>query len=85
MEELELRYSDSIQHTAYLGGKRIGRFLMDESGYFGYWPDEKLTGYWSSHSIRIVADKLDELNKDWDDHVVQSLETLAELEELNKL
>jgi hypothetical protein len=82
---VELRYSDSYQHVAYVGSKRIGRFLMDESGYFGYWPDESLTGYWSSHAIRLVADKLDELNKDWDTHVAQALGSLADLEELDTI
>jgi hypothetical protein len=63
MKKLELRYSDSVQHVVYIGGRRIGKFLMDESGQFCYYPDERLIGYWPSYQIRMIADKLDEINK----------------------
>lgn len=85
MKELELRYSDEYQHAVYFEGKKIGKFILDEAGYYGYWPEPKLTGYWSSYAIRMIADKLDELNKEWDQQVVESLVELAKVDELKKL
>jgi len=49
-------------------GKLIGELLMDVDGYFYFWPEDN-NGAWSSYHLREVANKLDELNKEWDKQV----------------
>jgi len=50
-------------------GKYLGKFIMDVDGFYYYWPCEKLTGSWSSYSLRGIADKLDELNKEYEENI----------------
>lgn len=45
----------------------VGYFIVDVDGYFYFWPSNE--GCWSSHMMRSIADKLDEVNKKWDDHI----------------
>mgnify|MGYP006267590761 CR=1 FL=1 len=53
-------------------GKLIGELLMDVDGYFYFWSEDS-NGAWSSHHLREVANKLDELNKEWDKQVEKGL------------
>lgn len=39
-----------------------------EDGYRVWWPD-KVGGYLNSDTLRLMADTLDELNKEWNDQV----------------
>jgi hypothetical protein len=41
---------------------------MHEDGYYRFLVDEP-SGYWSSYALRHVAEKLDELNREWDQQV----------------
>jgi hypothetical protein len=60
MIEFEKVHDHKYQvHTR--SGLDIGVFLQDEDGYFYYWPETQ--GCWSASKMRIIADKLDELNK----------------------
>lgn len=43
-------------------GQRIGSIARDFDGAFYFWPINN-GGAWSRHSLRTIADKLDELNK----------------------
>ena len=54
-------------------GKVLGTFEMDVDGYFYFWRNEKLTGCDSSNILRGIADKLDEVNKEWDEHLKNNL------------
>ena len=47
----------------------IGVFVMDVDGYYYYWPEKEKGGCWSPWMLRDVTDKLDEVNKPWDDIV----------------
>ena len=42
---------------------------MDVDGYYYYWPEKEKGGCWSPWMLRDVTDKLDEVNKPWDDIV----------------
>ena len=46
---------------------------MDVGGYFYFWRNEKLTGCDSSYGLIGIADKLDEVNKEWDEHLKNNL------------
>jgi hypothetical protein len=55
----------------------MGDIDMDIDGYYKYWPVQK-AGYWDAPPLRQVADILDNLNREWDE------ELLATLDELNR-
>lgn len=46
----------------------LGTFEQDVDGYFYYWPKEK-PGSWASYSLRLIADELDKINKEWDEEI----------------
>jgi hypothetical protein len=50
-------------------GKYLGKASLDVDGMYYYWPCEKLSGSWSSYSLREIADRLDELNKEYEESV----------------
>ena len=54
-------------------GRVLGTFERDVDGYFYFWCNEKLTGCYSSNILRGVADKLDEVNKKWDEYLKNNL------------
>ena len=49
----------------------VGELIMDVDGYFYFWPSND--GCWVSHILRSIADKLDEINKDWDNKIKEEL------------
>lgn len=57
----------------YTNGTNIGTFEPAEDGYlyFGINPDG--SGYWNANILRLIADKLDEMNKKWDEQVKKEL------------
>ena len=50
----------------------IGELIMDVDGYFYFWSTVK-DGCWPSYILRYIADKLDEINKDWDNKIKEEL------------
>ncbi len=69
---IETNYVIDGVHAVYFNKKRLGAFVVQEDGYFGFYPDD-LKGYWSSHSLRLIADKLDDVNRAWDDHINENI------------
>jgi S-formylglutathione hydrolase FrmB len=59
-------------YAVYFNKKRLGAFVIQDDGYFGFYPDD-LKGYWSSHALRLIADKLDETNTAWDEYINKNL------------
>lgn len=49
-------------------GVDLGNFIRDIDGFFYFDPIRK-DGYWSSYSMRLVSNKLDELNKPYNDEL----------------
>lgn len=62
---------DGIQ-AVYFNEKKIGVFVVQDDGYYGFYTEDN-SGYWSSYSLRLIADKLDEFNKEWDDQVKRDI------------
>jgi len=48
--------------------REVGSLVMDVDGYFYFWPIDN-NGAWSSYHLREVANKLDEINKEWHQQV----------------
>ena len=58
---------DKVARNKYkveINEKIIGHFIRDVDGYLYYWPLETLKGSWNSNALRLIANKLDEFNKD---------------------
>ena len=49
-------------------GIKLGELLMDCDGYFYFW-FERCDGSWESWVLRIICDKMDEINKPWNDEI----------------
>lgn len=58
------KVGDSYQVIAW-NRKIAGHIEMAEDGYQVFWPCTG-DGFWEAHYLREIADKLDELNKEWD-------------------
>lgn len=54
-------------------GKKLGELLQDVDGFLYFWPSE--SGCWNAHIMHAIADKLDELNKPWQDVIDASLDS----------
>jgi hypothetical protein len=52
-------YEVYFENTVYLG-----QFIMDVDGHFYYWPSKK-DGCWSAWSLKIISEKLYELNSNY--------------------
>lgn len=49
-----------------INNKSVGEFIRDVDGYFYYWPNPSLKGSWNSNALRLIADKLDDVNMELD-------------------
>lgn len=58
-------------------GVLCGELYREVDGYYVYWPSDR-RGYLSAEFLRELADKLDELNKNWDEEVRIGLEAAAD-------
>ena len=62
--------SKNIYHVYLNGvGIKMGEILMSEDGYYNFWPDLHRGGYWPSYILRMLADRVDEMNKPWDEEI----------------
>ena len=63
----------------------VGSFIADVDGYLYFWEEPNNKGSWSAHVLREIADKLDALNKPWNDYInayfaeQESIQTIVEL------
>lgn len=75
MEYIRLEKISESWYEMYFApnSKKIGKVIMDVDGYFSYWPED-MSGSFSSWTMRLIADKLEEMNKDWDDKVNEYFE-----------
>lgn len=78
-ELLKLKYNTDFNHYR-LSTRNCQKFLgvieKDIDGYYKYWPTANLTGYWDEEHLRLIADILKDLNKEYDTLVKQELERL---------
>ena len=47
----------------------FGDFIISDDGFYHWFPKKSNGGYISAWLLRALADKLDELNKDWNDTI----------------
>lgn len=56
-----------------VNNKSVGEFIRDVDGYFYYWPNPSLKGSWNSNALKLIADELDKINKEYEVHLMQHL------------
>jgi len=62
-------------HKVLFGERLIGYFIMDVDGYYYFDYVTTPNGLWTSYSLRMVADLLEEMNKPYDDNVKEYFKT----------
>ena len=72
LEMIQFEYVADGFYVVYFNKKQLGTFVMFEDGYFNFLP-KTMEGYWSSHSLRLIADELEKLNKDWEEYIKKHL------------
>ena len=68
LKKLNLSYKVFTETDIYLG-----TFQMDCDGFYYFWKDKDLHGAETSYSLRLIADKLDEVNKPFQDEINKDL------------
>lgn len=66
-------YGKGFYYVRTSTNKFLGTFELDETGSYNFWYSGG-GGSWSSHSLRLIADKLDEINKPFSDKVNEYFE-----------
>ena len=69
--ELNLQKTESdARYEVYFNKQHLGYFYMEVDGFWVFIPKGNI-GYWNEFSLRIIADKLEEMNKKWNDDLNQ--------------
>lgn len=63
------KQTNSNLHEASFNENPIGHFVRDVDGYFYYSPSAD--GLWGEYELRLIADKLKEMNAEWDAEVAK--------------
>jgi hypothetical protein len=45
--------------------------MVAEDGYYNFWPLETITGYYSGDMLLELGNKLNEINKPWNDNITE--------------
>lgn len=78
MIRLERTTTNEKSYHLYFDTVYLGDVFMDEAGYYNFWPSNDNPGFWSSYSLKVIAEQLDELNKEWDEQIKQDLNKSSE-------
>jgi len=49
----------------------LGDVIQDEGGFYNFIFSNDNQGLWTSYSLRLIAEKLDGLNKEWNDEITE--------------
>lgn len=71
-KKLSLRKTGQHSYSVSIGSKKIGKFIQDVDGFY-YYSANREGGLWSAHTMRMIADRLDKLNKPWDNYIAKNL------------
>jgi hypothetical protein len=69
MKPLTLCQQSADSYEGYVGNAYIGDFYREIDGFWVYNPSKGGGGYFDAPFLRILADKLDELNEPWNKHL----------------
>jgi len=60
----------------FLNNVHVGNMYKEVDGYYVYEYNNSRSGFWEAHALRMIADKLDEMNKDWDEGIKEYFKNL---------
>jgi hypothetical protein len=67
---MNIEYRNRVNWLAvFVNNKFAGEISKTEDGFFRYFPDWSSDSYVPTWFLRGVADKIDKLNKDWQEEV----------------
>lgn len=66
------KVNKGLYNVSYGKSNKLGIIYMEVDGYFVFQPEEG-SGFWNEYSLTLIVDKLKELNKDWDKHLMDNL------------
>lgn len=52
----------------------VGDAILNDDGYYVFFPDTSRSGYWTADTLRHVADVLDAMNREWNEQVNRDME-----------
>lgn len=53
----------------YRNDVKIGEFVINDDGYYVFFPNDDRSGYWNAELLVAVGQKLMEMNKEWHEQV----------------
>ena len=64
-------YQKSANHYGvdHDNGICVGEITREPDGFFYFWFSYPMRGCWPAYSLKEIADKLEELNKEWSDTI----------------
>jgi len=72
--EIKLKTHDnSSSLDVYLGTQKVGLFYLEVDGFWVF--NSTGDGYWNEFSLRLIADRLEELNKSWNEQINEYFQT----------
>lgn len=71
--QIEVTNTDKGVYELLINNKSIGEYILDADGYYYFWENPNLKGSWNSNALRVIADEMDKLNKEWDEHITKYL------------
>lgn len=72
MNQIELKNNGS-RKDFYFKNKYLGFAYREIGGHYVFVFSKLDSGAWSDYSLRWIAERLTELNKEWDDHINNNL------------
>lgn len=72
----KLTYTSGIYNSFAVSFNNIslGELIIDDDGYYVWYPSQKY-GYLEAWVLKDIANKLEELNKPWDDKIKELCKT----------
>ena len=63
-----LKTESDARYEVYFNGQHLGYFYLEVDGFYVFNPKGDI-GYWNEFNLRMIADKLEELNKKWNEEI----------------
>ncbi len=69
MKSLKVESLNETNHKVLFGDRLLGYFIMDIDGYYYFDFVTAPNGLWTSYSLRMIADLLEEMNKPYEGEI----------------
>ena len=71
--------SSGAYQLRFSNGALMGTAEQEVDGYYYFYPDQTKRGFWAPFILRAIADKVDEINKPWNDMIEKDLAAFKQL------